>query len=243
MLACLCCGTHSLAERGKYELCDACGWEDDPVQSAQPDHPGGANAASLTEFRARFQRERLERIVRADAHLMRILRVARESNLPDWRLVAGCIYQTVWNVLTSRPQGTGINDYDLIYFDGSDYSVEAEQVLERRVRDALPGLPAPLEVRNQARVHLWFEDYFGIPYQPLTSSNEAITRYASATHCVGLRLMPDDSLDLFAPFGLNDIFSLVVRPNPVLPNKPTHDRKAARVKAIWPELTIIPWAT
>jgi hypothetical protein len=187
-------------------------------------------------------REELERIVRADAHLMRILRVGRELSLPEWRLVAGCIYQTVWNVLTDRPQGTGINDYDLIYFDATDLSEETESAIEQRVRAALPDLPAPVEVRNQARVHLWFEEYFGFPYAPLTSSDEAITRYASSTHCVGLRLLPNDTLDVFVPFGLEDIFAMFIRPNPVLPNKPTHDRKAARVKAIWPELTIIPWA-
>src|SRR4051812_20490634 len=117
---------------------------------------------------------------------MRILRAGRELDLPQWRLVAGCIYQTVWNVLTKRPQGTGINDYDLIYFDVSDLSEESEGAAERVVRAALPDLPAPVEVRNQARVHLWFEEHFGFPYSPLTSADEAITRYASSTHCVGL---------------------------------------------------------
>ena len=34
--------------------------------------------------------------------------------------VAGCLYQTVWNVLTGRDRGTGIEDYDLIYFDDGD---------------------------------------------------------------------------------------------------------------------------
>lgn len=186
--------------------------------------------------------EELERIVRGDSHLMQILRTAREIRLPQWRLVAGCIYQTVWNVLTGRPQGTGINDYDLIYFEPNDLSVETESATERLVRERLADLPAPIEVRNQARVHLWFEEYFGIPYPPLTSPEEAIRRYASTTHSVGLRLEAGERLDIFAPYGLEDIFEMVVRPNYTLPNKPTHDRKAARVKAIWPELTVIPWA-
>ena len=51
----------------------------------------------------------LERIVRADLHLMDLLCTAREINLPQCRVVAGCIYQSVWNVLTGRPRGTGIN--------------------------------------------------------------------------------------------------------------------------------------
>jgi hypothetical protein len=174
---------------------------------------------------------------------MCILQAAGELKLPQWRLVAGCIYQTVWNVLTNRPHGTGIGDYDLIYFDGTDLSEDAERDVERSVREMLPHLPAPVEVRNQARVHLWFEEYFGIPYQPLTSSEEAITRYASVTHAVGLRLVPEDGrMDIFAPFGLEDIFAMVIRPNYALPNKATHDRKADRAKAVWTELTVIPWA-
>jgi uncharacterized protein len=185
--------------------------------------------------------EGLERIIRADPHLMQLLHVAREADLPQWRVVAGCIYQTVWNSLTGRPPGTGINDYDLIYFDEADLSQEAEAAIESRIRSKLPVLPAPVEVRNQARVHLWFEDWFGIAYPPLSSADEGITRYASATHAVGVRLTQDDHLEIFAPFGLDDIFGMIVRPNYVLPNKATHERKAARAQAIWPELRVIPW--
>jgi hypothetical protein len=156
-------------------------------------------------------------------------------------VVAGCIYQTVWNALTGRPCGTGINDYDLIYFDGADLSEESERRTEDLVRGRLAGFPAPVEVRNQARVHLWFEDYFGIAYPPLSCADEAITRYASSTHAVGVGLDHEGHLDVFAPFGLADIFELTVRPNYALPNIATHDRKANRVKTIWPELTVIPW--
>jgi len=184
---------------------------------------------------------RLERIVREDVHLMQLLRVAREVNLPQWRVVAGCIYQTVWNTLTGRPQGTGINDYDLIYFDAADLSRQTETAVESRVQHAVLTLPAPVEVRNQARVHLWFEDYFGIAYAPLSSADEAITRYATATHAIGIRLTDQDRLDIFAPFGLDDIFGMIIRPNHALPNQTTHEKKAARARLVWPELRVIPW--
>jgi uncharacterized protein len=62
---------------------------------------------------ADLQRDELERIVRSDVHLMRLLVAARDLDLPQHRIVAGCIYQTVWNVLTGRPPGTGLHDYDL----------------------------------------------------------------------------------------------------------------------------------
>jgi hypothetical protein len=183
----------------------------------------------------------LEHIIRADARLMQLLHAARNERLPQWRVVAGGIYQTVWNSLTARKPGTGIHDYDVIYFDDVDLSVETESAIENRLRAALQGFPAPIEVRNQARVHLWFEEHFGIPYPPLSSADQSLTRYASSTHAVGVRLTSDDRLDVVAPFGLDDIFSMTVRPNYALPNKATHDNKAARALAVWPELRVIPW--
>jgi hypothetical protein len=185
--------------------------------------------------------QRLERIVRNDTHLMRLLRAAHSLNLPQWRVVAGCIYQTVWNTLTGRPPGTGIRDYDLLYFDAGDLSWDAEAAIQDRIARETCPLPAPVEVRNQARVHLWFQDHFGIPYPPLVSANEALTRYTCTTHAVGIRLTDDDRFDIFAPFGLEDIFAMILRPNRVLPNQATHEKKAARAKATWPELTVIPW--
>lgn len=187
------------------------------------------------------QRQLFERIVRADPDLMRLLAALRDLGLPQWRLVAGCLYQTVWNVLTGRPRGTGIKDYDLIYFNASDLSWAAEDSVIREVAAATHDFPGPVEVRNQARVHLWFEQRFGAPYPPLACADDALSRYASLVHAVGVRLEQDGRLDVVAPFGLADLFAMVIRPNRVMDNRAPHAAKAARVKAIWPEVTVIPW--
>jgi uncharacterized protein len=55
-------------------------------------------------------KHRFEAIIRADPDLMHLLERLRSLVLPQWRLVAGCLYQTVWNVLTGRAHGTGIKD-------------------------------------------------------------------------------------------------------------------------------------
>jgi len=52
LFACPCCGARTLSERNTYEICSQCNWEDDPVQSRDPDFRGGANAQSLSEARA-----------------------------------------------------------------------------------------------------------------------------------------------------------------------------------------------
>ena len=146
---------------------------------------------------------------------MQVLSVARRLCLPDWLVFSGAVYQPVLNHLTHRPLDYGIKDYDLGYFDGSDLSYEAEDAVIRRVKTAFDEpLRSMVEVRNQARVHLWFEAKFGEAYEPLSSTAEALERFASATFAVGVRLESDDRLHIEAPFGLADLFALRLRPNP-----------------------------
>ena len=185
------------------------------------------------------QREALLGIVRSSVPLMRTFHAARSLNLPDWWIVSGAIYNEVWNHLTGRPAMFGVKDIDLFYFD-PDTSYEAEDRVIRAA-SAIVGSEPPVEIRNQARVHLWYERHFGEPYSPLRDSKEAIDRFACRTHCVGLRLRGDDEFDLYAPFGLNDIFSFRVTPNTTRNNRATHERKALRQKALWPELEVVPW--
>jgi hypothetical protein len=181
---------------------------------------------------------RLEDILRGAPSLMQVLERARDLALPDWLLFSGAIYQRVLNRLTGRDPDYGIKDYDLGYFDPSDTSYDAEDVVIRRVAQAFePPLREMVEVRNQARVHLWFEGKFGEPYAPLANTAEALARFTSATFAVGARLEPDDRLTILAPFGLEDLFALRMRPNPTRQTA-GFQRTAAAAVARWPELTI-----
>ena len=185
------------------------------------------------------QRDALEAMIHAEPVLMAVLAGIRD--LPDGLLVAGALYNLVWNRLTGRPALNGVSDIDVFYFDASDLSYEAEDAVILRLAERFRHLPLPVQVRNQARVHLWFEQKFGAPFSPLNSSAEMLGRYASKTHAVAARLEEDGSLQIIAPFGLDPIFSFRIEPNHVLPNRPAHDKKAARAKSVWPELTVIPW--
>lgn len=183
---------------------------------------------------------RLEAILRRSQPLMQVLRTLRALDLPDWLVFSGAVYQRVFNDLTGRPLDYGIKDYDVGYFDAFDLSYEAEDVVIRRVAAAFePPLREMVEVRNQARVHLWFEGKFGEPYAPLTSSVEALTRFVSPVFAVAVRLEADDAMTIHAPFGLDDVFALRMRHNPAR-RSPNFDRVAERAKARWPELEVIP---
>lgn len=184
----------------------------------------------------------LEQMIRAEPVLMQVLVGLRDLGLNDWLLVSGAIYNSVWNQLTGKPALTGIKDIDVTYFDDSDLSYEAEDKVIKKVLAHFEGCPVPIEVRNQARVHLWFPEKFNQPFSPLTSSEEMLSRYASKTHAVGARLDADDKLIVMAPFGLDLIFSFRIVPNHALPNnKMAHDLKGARAKSVWSELSVESW--
>ena len=96
--------------------------------------------------------------------------------LPDAWIVSGCLVQTAWNMLTARPVGYGINDYDVFYFD-PDTSWQAEDAVIRKLQDRFANLDIELEVRNQARVHLWYPEKHGLPYPALHYSTQGIDRF------------------------------------------------------------------
>src|SRR6476620_8118197 len=129
--------------------------------------------------------------------------------------MSGAVYQRVLNALTERAPDYGVRDYDLGYFDASDISYEAEDAVIRRVATAFDEpLRSAVEVRNQARVHVWFESHFGESYTALSCTAEALERFVSPMFAVGVRLKRDDRLHIAAPFGLADLFALRLRRTP-----------------------------
>ena len=101
----------------------------------------------------------------------------------------------------------------------------------------------PVEIRNEARVHLWYADHFGAPGPTaFRSAAEAIDGFAAVCCSYGIRVDADGEPQVYAPYGYDDLFAMVVRPNPRSP-APRHvyETKAARWLQHWPELTVLPW--
>ncbi|GGR28472.1 nucleotidyltransferase family protein [Deinococcus ruber] len=129
--------------------------------------------------------------------------------LPQAHLVAGCLFGTVWNVRSGRPPTENIRDYDLFYHD-PDTSYDAEDAVIRRVAALVADLKADVEVRNQARVHLWFEDRFGQARPPISSVRQGIDEFLVRCTCVGI----SSASEVYAPYGLAELAAGVLRPNP-----------------------------
>lgn len=129
---------------------------------------------------------RLGAALRRNPTLLEVLRRAATMDLPGWYLAAGAITQTVWNMVTDQPAETGIDDYDLVYFDGADLSWEAEDKVIQAGAKIFASLPTRVEIRNQARVHLWYADRFGVPGLQHTSTEGAIASWLSGTALIGM---------------------------------------------------------
>jgi hypothetical protein len=185
--------------------------------------------------------ERFLDIVLADPTVQAILGRAPALGVGDWWLTAGVLFQTVWNSLTDRPAGTGIRDADFFYFH-DDTSWEAEDAVIAAGAEIFAGLPVPVEIRNEARVHLWYADRFGTPAPPFRDCRDAIDSFAAVCCCYGVTIGPDGEPQVYAPHGYDDLFSLVVRPNRRLAPQHVYAAKTRRWQQQWPELTVLPWA-
>ena len=155
-----------------------------------------------------------------------------ELELPQTFLTAGCLFQTVWNVRAGQPPTASINDCDVFYFDESDSSFEGEDIAIRRAAELFADVPVHLELRNQARVHLWFQNKFGEDCPRLNSSEHAISRFLVLGTCVGVNA----NSEVFSPFGLNDLADGLLRPNPVNSTPELYRRKVASYRQRWPWL-------
>ena len=172
----------------------------------------------------------------------KVLNVLKGLNLPfEYYVGAGCITNTVWNEISGYPLEYGISDIDIVYYESDDLSPDSEKILKEQVLNRLGHFQFKLDVKNQARVHLWYENKFGFSIKPYCSLEEAIDSWPTTATALGLRLEQDGSYELYAPYGLDDLFSMVVRPNKLMITKEIFEDKAKKWNTKWPHLVTMPW--
>ena len=166
-----------------------------------------------------------------------ILQAWDALELADGWLVAGSLFQTVWNLQGGRAPEDGVLDCDVFYFDASDLAEQAEARVQQRVDCVLGNLGVPVEVKNQARVHLWYDQHFGKPYLQLASAQDGIERFLVPSTCVGVRRV-DSAYEVYAPNGLALLYAGVLAPNPLTWHLPLFRQKAASYRRRWEWLQV-----
>lgn len=182
----------------------------------------------------------LERLVQANRIASAILAWAQRFGLPSWYLGAGAITQTVWNDLHGFDPTYGIKDYDIVYFDSDNLARDHEKDIEATIQRDLGHLGVKLDVTNEARVHLWYAQRFGRPIPAYNSTEHAISTWPTTASSIGTRY-DQSGFVVCAPFGLFDLFSLIVRANPAIINRGVYEEKASRWSNRWPRLSVTPW--
>jgi hypothetical protein len=188
------------------------------------------------------QIQTLEQVLRQSPVLMKVLERAPRLGMPKWYLGAGCIAQTVWNLQHGFDLVSNIKDCDLVYYDSSATTYEAEDVYVRKGKELFRDIPLRVEIVNQARVHLWYEKHFGHKIDPYQSVEAAINTWPTTATSVGVRWDVAGTLCVYAPYGLHDLFGMIVRANKAQITEEIYMAKVDRWTKVWPRLTVIPWS-
>ena len=185
-----------------------------------------------------------EKIISNNKKLMKILDVLEKyalenPNFKNWYVGAGGVNQTVFNYYHGYEGDYGIKDYDIVYFD-EDTSYEAEDVIIKDLEKRLKDIDIVSDIKNQARVHIWYNPKYGTNREPYTSCEDAVSSWGSTVTCIGIR-KENGQLVVYCPYGLNDLFSLTIRPVKRYFDKESYVERCKRWKAKWDKLNIVEW--
>lgn len=140
-----------------------------------------------------------------DDELVGILKVIAELKLKDSWLAAGTLRNYIWNVLSGKPGLSDASDIDVVFFD-PEVTCEKTQVIQKQLQASYPNYQ--WEVKNQVLMHQ--HSPHTAPYQ---SARDAVSKYPERCTAIAARLQ-DGELELFLPYGDEDILNFVVQPTP-----------------------------
>ncbi|OPJ55207.1 nucleotidyltransferase family protein [Clostridium oryzae] len=183
----------------------------------------------------------LKTIISSSEIVNQVLERAKTLDLDNYYIGAGCITQTVWNYISDKPLNYGIKDIDFVYFDEENVDFEAEDRMISAVKQLYSDLDIEIDVKNQARVHLWYKDHFGYSIEPYKSLESSINSWPTTATSIGIRKEFNNEFKVYAPFGLNDLFGMTVRANKVQITKEIYETKVSNWIKKWPNLKVVPW--
>lgn len=183
----------------------------------------------------------LENIIMSSKVINLAIERARFLNIENYYIGAGCIAQTVWNYLSGKPPEYGIKDIDFVYFDEKNLDSESENMTDSKVKALYSDLNIEIDVKNEARVHLWYKSHFGYSIEPYKSLEAAVDTWPTTATAIGVRKDNNNEFIIYAPFGLNDLFGKVVRANKAQITREIYEKKVSSWLSKWPDLKVIPW--
>ncbi|MCF6465773.1 nucleotidyltransferase family protein [Clostridium sp. Cult2] len=174
-------------------------------------------------------------------NLRKVAEALYEFKAEDCYIGGGAITQTVWNILTNRSPDYGIDDVDIVFHNRKNIAEKYEKEITEYLNQELIKYPLWLDVKNEARVHSWYKDKFGYDIEPYKSIEDAIDTWPTTATSLGVRKISEMCWEIYAPFGLKDIFEMKVIANNRQITKEIYDKKVKKWVRKWPELEVVQW--
>ena len=179
------------------------------------------------------QREsELVSIIENCPEIMETLNACEKYGLKNFYLAGGAITQLLWNSLLKHQQLDKIKDFDIVYFsrdEENNYSNYHQAKIEKLVTHKIK-----LDIVNQAYVHEWY----GNEITPFTRTEDGIQTWLPA-FAIGITKVKE--LKVYAPYGLNDAFNMIVRPNKLTMSKDHYLKMTLSFKSRWNQIDVFPW--
>tara|TARA_Y100001956_G_scaffold82245_1_gene102385 strand:+ start:1311 stop:1892 length:582 start_codon:yes stop_codon:yes gene_type:complete len=182
--------------------------------------------------------QKLKTLISFVPEITETLRVCQAVGMPNFYLAGGAITQVIWNDNLGRALTDGIKDLDIIYFD--DGLLTQESLFRERVSQNLTH-SIEIDVKNQAQLHIRYPDKFGCTIPAYIKVEQGINSWLSA-FAIGVTFDCKDRLKIYAPYGLEDAFNMVVKPNKVAMIEANYLKMTKSYLARWPQITVVPWS-
>lgn len=185
--------------------------------------------------------KRLLTILYGHPWFMRTLDAVSDLDLPYGCIGGGSIRSIVFDYLDGKSTSTAIRDVDVVYFDSSELLTYKDKEYEYKniLESHMPNIP--WDVKNQATVHLWFHEKFGHEVSPVNCIEDSIATWPETCTAITVTKFDKDKYKVCAPCGLEDLFGMIIRRNPIRCRMETYnDRISSRqYNQCWKSVKII----
>lgn len=144
-------------------------------------------------------------IIEEDTWMLELLKAVRDLELNDCWIGAGFVRNKIWDILHNKTR-TALNDVDVIHFTPSHLTKEFDLDIELRLKEKTSTVN--WSVKNQARMHIRNQ------HLPYTNCEEAISYWPETATAIAIRINNTGSIEVLAPYGLQDLFDLIICPTP-----------------------------
>lgn len=152
----------------------------------------------------------LEKILlESESHVL-ILKAIRNYQSEKLWIGGGIIRNLVWSLIHNIPFKIG--DVDVFYYNKKNTAKSKDSEIEQYLKQSCPEMI--WSVKNQARMH---KNNSETQYSDLFDAIKKFPDTASAIIC---RLNDNNRLEIIAPYGLKDLFTLILRPTPHFRSSP-----------------------